>query len=224
MLIKICGITSPNTAVACLEAGADMIGLVYYPPSPRHVDETKIREILDAVEPFRERGKKAVLVVVDQLPNEIDSRMDFIQSYGNECSNISIPKIHVVKERTIFDASLATIPNGPSAPTESTPLYCLEMSSGILPGGNGAAWDWSLARPFCAHYPTLLAGGITPENVREAIRLAQPYGIDVSSGVESAPGIKDIDEIKRLIENVHQYVSSLDSRLRGNDASHHFTQ
>lgn len=207
MLIKICGVTSPDAAIACLESGADMIGLVHYPPSPRHVDETKIDGILDVVEPFRERGKKAVLVVVDQLPNEIDSRMDFIQSYGKECSNISIPKIHVVKERTIFDASLATIPNGPSAQTESTPLYCLEMSSGILPGGNGAMWDWSLARPFCARYPTLLAGGITPENILEAIRLARPYGIDVSSGAESTPGIKDIDKVRRLIKNVRQFAT-----------------
>ncbi len=209
ILIKICGITSPEAALACFEAGADMIGLVYYPPSPRHVDETKIREILNAVEPFRARGKKAVLVVVDQLPNKIDLRIDLVQSYGKEYSDVSIPKIHVVKERKTFDASLAAFPNGPPAQKGSTPLYCLEMSSGILPGGNGAMWDWSLARPFCARYPTLLAGGITPENVLEAIRLARPYGIDVSSGVESAPGIKDFSKVQCLIKNVRQFATTV---------------
>jgi len=91
-------------------------------------------------------------------------------------------------------------------PLEDAPLYALEISSGPLPGGNGIAWDWSLARPFCERYPTLLAGGITPENVAEAIRLARPCGIDVSSGVESSPGVKDIDKVKRLIENVHQTI------------------
>ncbi len=202
MLIKICGITSPEIAVACFETGADMIGLVYYPPSPRHVDETKIREILDAIEPFRERGKKVVSVVVDQLPNKIDSRIDFIQSYGKERPDLSIPKIHVVKERKTFDSLLAAFPNGPPTKAESTAIYCLEMSSGILPGGNGEAWDWLLAQPFCARYPTLLAGGITPENAVDAIQYAHPYGIDVSSGVESAPGIKDMDKVRCLIGNV----------------------
>jgi phosphoribosylanthranilate isomerase len=76
------------------------------------------------------------------------------------------------------------------------------MSTGLLPGGNGAAWDWSMARPFCERFPTFIAGGITPENIADVIRFANPYGIDVSSGVESSPGVKDMDKVKRLIENV----------------------
>ena len=73
-----------------------------------------------------------------------------------------------------------------------------------MPGGNGAAWDWSLAKPFCELLPTLIAGGITPENVAEIIRQINPCGIDVSSGVESSPGVKDIDKVKRLTDAVHQ--------------------
>lgn len=75
-----------------------------------------------------------------------------------------------------------------------------------MPGGNGAAWEWSVTKPFCERFPTFIAGGITPENVAEVVRLAHPYGIDVSSGVESAPGVKDIDKVRRLIENVHQVI------------------
>ncbi len=201
MLIKICGITAPETAIACLEAGADMIGLVDYPPSPRHVEETCIREILDAVEPFRKMGRQTVLVVVDSWPEEIDPRIDWVQPYGKERNGIPVRRIRVVKDRETFDRLLA-VSRTDLPGSEDQPLYALEMSTGLLPGGNGAAWDWSLARPFCARYPTLLAGGITPENVVEALRLARPYGLDVSSGIESAPGIKDIDKIKRLIENV----------------------
>ncbi len=199
MLIKICGITSPEAAVACFEAGADMIGLVSYPPSPRHIDETKIREILHAAEPFRRIGRRIVLVVADPLPHTIDSRIHFVQSYGKERFDISIPRIEVVKERETFNRLLA-LPQTESKGSQT--LYALEMSRGTLPGGNGTAWNWSLARPFCERYPTLLAGGITPENVVEAIQLAKPQGIDVSSGVESASGIKDVGKIRHLIETV----------------------
>jgi len=191
--IKICGITAPETAIACCNAGAFMIGLVYYPPSPRHVSETQISEILDTLE---ERGR-SVLVVVDQLPDaDIVSRFHFVQVYGNIQNDVSIPLIHVIKDRQTFTQIL-------ESPLEANipPYYCLEMSHGLLPGGNGAAWDWSVARPFCERFPTFIAGGITPENVADVIRFAHPYCIDVSSGVESAPGVKDMDKVKRLIEN-----------------------
>ena len=194
MLVKICGITTPETAIACCNAGADMLGLVYYPPSPRHVSESQIHTILDALE---DRGRY-VLVVVDQLPDDdIISRFHFVQVYGNKPNDIAIPRIHVVKDHETFIRLLESPPG-----RVNPPYYCLEMSQGSLPGGNGAAWDWSVARPFCERFPTFIAGGITPKNVADVIRLANPYAIDVSSGVESSPGIKDRDKVKRLIENV----------------------
>jgi len=191
MIIKICGITSPETAVACFEAGADMIGLVHCKQSPRHVFETQIHDILDAVKPFRRRGCKTVLVVVGHLPS-VHLRFDYIQPYGDVW--LDIPPSRLIRVVRDMESSL---------PLDNAPLYALEISSGPQPGGNGIAWDWSLAQPFCKRYPrTLLAGGISPDNVAEAIRLANPYGIDVSSGVESSPGIKDIDKVRRLIENI----------------------
>jgi len=234
--VKICGITTPETAVACFEAGASMIGLVHYPPSPRHVDVAKIHEILDAVEPFLlHENRDVVLVVVDQLPAEIDSRINYLQVYGNikteEQKRNDIPpcRIQVIKTHETIERlcnSCATRPHVAGMTFEkmyfvfgqhlaecsrqcshsSPSYYCLEISQGALPGGNGAAWDWSLAKPFCERYPTLIAGGITPENVAEAIHLASPCGIDVSSGVESAPGVKDMDKVRRLIKNVHKTI------------------
>ena len=199
MLVKICGITTPETAVACIEAGADMIGLVYYPPSPRHVEVARINEIID---PAKSLGSQSVLVVVDQLPDgDVISRFAFIQPYGTIKDDISLPHIQVVKDFDAFTCLLGS-PAKPPLP----PYYALEMSEGRLPGGNGAAWDWSLARPFCERFPTFIAGGVTPENVGDIIRLASPVGIDVSSGVESAPGIKDMDKVKRLIENVRLHI------------------
>ena len=198
MFIKICGITSPETAIDCLEAGADLIGLVHYPPSPRHIDVAQMHNILDAVQPYNARS---VLVAVDQLPEEdVVSRFALLQSYGTVRHGVSIPQMHVVKDYDTFTRLL-------ESPIRTEDYHVLEMSEGKLPGGNGAAWDWSLARPFCELYPTFIAGGVTPENVADVIRLANPLGIDVSSGVESTPGIKDLEKVKRLIENVRQVQS-----------------
>jgi indole-3-glycerol phosphate synthase/phosphoribosylanthranilate isomerase len=218
--IKICGITTPEMAIACLESGADAIGLVYYPPSPRHVDAVQMREILDAVEstissPFY----RAVLVVVDQLPEIIDPRITYIQTYSDIPSSekkrheifhhgvheISYRQIHVVKDDETFQRFMETPDE-----VEYVPLCALEMSQGIMPGGNGAAWDWSIAKPFCEKFPTLIAGGITPENVADVIRLTRPWGIDVSSGVESSPGVKDLDKVRRLIDAVRCSTTLID--------------
>ena len=239
MRIKICGVTSPETAVACCEAGANMIGIVHYPPSPRHLTDEQIGEILDALKTDEKFPKvDAVLVVVGQLPNKATVlRFDYIQPYGKIPTDIPVKYIRVIKDETAFHEVMnrpmsVPAPDGLEAewpvadsstalpigrPTlgatdglYSPELYALEMSSGSLPGGNGTPWDWTSARPFCERFPTLIAGGVTPENVAEVIRLAKPAGIDVSSGVESAPGIKDIDKVKRLVGNILSLDYSLD--------------
>lgn len=200
MLIKICGITAPKTAIDCFEAGADMIGLVYYPASPRHVDPTRISKILDAAEPYRKIGHKTVLVTVDVFPDFIDPRIDFIQCYGESSEEHSEKKIPVLRHFNEIDHHLA------SMKIESEPpFYVLEMSHGAMPGGNGQPWDWSEAEAFCQRFSTLLAGGITPDNVCEALKKAKPAGIDVSSGVESAPGIKDMSKVATLIDRVRKH-------------------
>ncbi|MDR1494309.1 MAG: phosphoribosylanthranilate isomerase [Planctomycetaceae bacterium] len=202
MFVKICGMTTPEAAEKCLELGADMIGMIYYPPSPRHIEAPQIRAILDAAKPFRQRGCKAVLVVVNALPEEIDSRIDFVQLHGSlqETDKIPCRTIRVIKNDTAFQRQWNQKPTARHLESPNIPQFLLEMSSGILPGGNGAAWNWSMAKPFCKKFPTLLAGGITPENVRDAIAQAEPLGVDVSSGVELSSGVKDFDKVKKLLE------------------------
>ena len=204
MLVKICGITTPETAVACIKAGVNIIGLVHYPPSPRHVDIAEICEICDALNrPDRLLDRRIALVIVDQypkLPRTINLHIRYLQNYGDKnlkCNRLQKP-IHVVKNFETFTRLLN------STPSHEEEYYCIEMSKGLLPGGNGAEWDWSIARPFCERYNTFIAGGITPENVGDVTRLVNPFGIDVSSGVESSPGVKDMDKVKRLIDNVHK--------------------
>jgi len=236
--VKVCGIPTPETAIACFEAGASMIGLVHYPPSPRHVDVAQIREILDAIEPFLlHASRDVVLVAVDQLPKEIDSRINYLQVYGNippdalQRDDLPPCGILVIKDKemiahlcntcatnpraagqsltSLFFGSAPKIEGCSSKCSHSPPApsyYCLEISQGTLPGGNGIAWDWSLAKPFCERFPTLIAGGVTPENVADVILLAHPIGIDVSSGVESSPGVKDMEKVRQLTENVHKAI------------------
>ena len=219
MIIKICGITTPETAIACFELGADMIGLVHYPPSQRHLDLPALADITNAMTSFRESGKIIVLLVVEKNADKIlrildvcDRQFDFVQFYGEETERQRLEKhVHVlrpVRDEKTYHQLLAQ--NDSQIHENVVPQYVVELAPGLYPGGNGKSWNWSDAAPFCRKFPTLLAGGITPENVAEAIRLARPFGIDVSSGVESLPGVKDIDKVKRLIENVHQAVISKD--------------
>ena len=228
MMIKICGITSPETAIACFELGADMIGLVHYPPSSRHLDLPALADITRTVAPLRKSGKKIVLLVVNKTEQKVmrildvcDRQFDFVQYYGDETETRQLEN-HVRVLRPVRDKATCSrllLQNDvPLHPTD-TPRHVMEMAPGLYPGGNGAAWDWSLARPFCERFPTLLAGGITPDNVAEVIQLANPYGIDVSSGVESSPGMKDMDKVKRLIENIRRAIlfgnGNLENRTTG---------
>jgi phosphoribosylanthranilate isomerase len=198
--VKICGITEAGVALECFGAGADMIGVVYFPPSPRHVETEQASRILNAVENFIKNGRKAVLVVVDVLPEEIDDRFDYVQIHGKMNADlidrIKCKMIRVVKE----ERELASLMLSDEM-ILADQLFILEMSRGILPGGNGTKWNWSAARPFCKRFKTLIAGGVTPENVAEMIKEAAPFGVDVSTGVESAVGIKDLAKIKKLINN-----------------------
>jgi len=235
MKIKICGITSPETALACFELGADMIGLVHFAPSQRHLNLPALADIIDAVAPLRQSGKQIVLLAVDKSVPKIlrildvcDHQFDFVQFYGSETEAASLEKhvrvlrpvrdeatcsrlltsgerlqtsdVRLQEEKELQESTSNTCPEARSLKPEAR--FVVELAPGLYPGGNGLSWDWSNAAPFCRKFPTLLAGGITPENVADAIRQANPCGIDVSSGVESSPGVKDIDKVKRLIENI----------------------
>lgn len=216
MLIKICGITTADDAVSILQAGADFIGFVHYPPSKRHVSVAKINALLDAAETYKKIEQKTVLVVADLTTEEIvkvldavNNRLDVVQIHrelsDEECADIAaqlekrnrIRFIRVIQRWETAQRLLADPPVGKER------LYLLELSHGSLPGGNGKDWDWQLATSFCAAFPTLLAGGITLDNVRKAIQQAHPLGIDLSSGVETVPGQKDIEKVEKVIRMVH---------------------
>ena len=205
--VKICGLSTPETVDAAVEAGADLIGLVFFPRSPRNVSLDQAAALA-----ARARGKaKIVTLVVDASDAELDAIVakvdpDLIQAHGNETpariaeiaaltgkpviKAIRVKDAADIAEASQFSRVAALILYDAKAP---------ETLGSSLPGGNGHAFDWGLLeggkRPAF-----MLAGGLTPENVREAIRVTGAPVVDVSSGVESAPGVKDIGLIRKFIE------------------------
>ncbi|MGM8225690.1 phosphoribosylanthranilate isomerase [Cellvibrio sp. ARAG 10.3] len=197
--IKICGITSVTDALAAQVAGADAIGLVFYEPSPRAVDIELAREIACSVGPF----VTVVGLFVDAEPAYVNTvlaqvPLHVLQFHGDEtpayCESFGRPYLKAIRMRPELDTRSA-IADYPSA----TAILLDAYRPGI-PGGTGETFDWQRV-PQDSGKTIILAGGLTPANVAEAIRSTHVYGVDVSGGVESAPGQKDAAKVKEFIIN-----------------------
>ena len=201
--VKICGITSQRDAAAACSAGADAIGLVFYSRSPRHVSIELASAIALAVPPFVSR----VALFKDASTEEVEAvlacvEIDLLQFHGSEdpayCRSFGRPYIKALGLKGVADIA-AAIADGERDYTEARALLLDGHAPGEA-GGSGESLDWSsLAR---AAKPLILAGGLDPDNVRRAIELARPYAVDVSSGVEASPGIKDAAKINAFLREV----------------------
>ena len=204
--IKICGITSVEDALAATRLGADAIGLVFYPPSPRYVEVEQAAEIAAALPPFV--TTVALFVNADeQTIADVVSRVriDLIQFHGNECKDYcglhQRPYIKAV--RMSDDVDLDKQLNDFS---QARGLLLDTYKAGV-PGGTGEQFNWDRVPAHLAD-KIILAGGLTPENVKDAVVQVHPYAVDVSGGVESAPGKKDTEKMARFIEAVRSQESS----------------
>jgi len=198
MLIKICGITRPEDAKAAVDAGANALGFVFWPGSPRFIDPYRARAIVRRLPPFI----TPVGLFVNQPRDYIGGvaslvRLGAVQLHGDEppefAASIDWP---IIKALPVDRA--AAWPAG----TNDTMLL-LDVHDPVKRGGTGQTIDWSAAAAIAAKRRVLLAGGLTPENVAEAVERVRPFGIDVSSGVERAPGVKDERKISALFERLH---------------------
>ncbi len=198
--VKICGITRPEDALAAANAGADAIGLVFYPDSPRAIDIATAWEILEVLPPF----VTTVGLFVDAEPEWIEEilvevPLDVLQFHGNEspedCEQFAHPYIKAIRMRP--DTDLATIAKRYA---DAQGLLLDTYRPGV-PGGTGEAFDWSLAQQPCDK-PIILAGGLTPDNVADAIAQVQPWAVDVSGGVEKEKGLKDSSKINAFMAAV----------------------
>jgi phosphoribosylanthranilate isomerase len=198
--VKICGVTRVEDALVAAARGAHAIGLVFYRPSPRYIDPRQAAEIVRALPPF----VTAVGLFVDADENEVkdvaaQAGVQMLQFHGAEtpeyCGRFVMPWMKAVRVRPDSDL-LQYARDYPGAKA-----LLLDAYQEGLHGGTGSVFDWSLI-PAEMPLPIVLSGGLTPENVADAIRLVKPSAVDVSSGVELAKGIKDPTRIAAFITGV----------------------
>ncbi len=201
--IKICGVTDPYDARDAALLGADAIGLNFYEKSPRCIDATHASKIIDVL--------PALVSVIGVFVNHPDPQgledlalslgLHAVQLHGSEtpdyCSMIQ--KVKVIKAfRVDSNFKVESLRNYGSG------MFLLDSGAGANFGGSGRTFDWNQAYGANAFGWVFLAGGLTPENVQEAVSRLHPFAVDVSSGVESSPGKKDYEKMRRFIENVRR--------------------
>lgn len=203
--VKICGLTTVEQAVQCAEAGANAIGCVFYPKSPRNITDAQAKEICAAL-PLE---VKKVGVFVNETFEFIMSKVEYCGLNAVQLHGLELPELvsRLYRENLIVIKGLY-IEGNPSTEQASqykdAAAFLIECSRGKLPGGNAKAWNWRLAGGLKTDYPVILAGGLTPDNVSHAIAAALPDAVDVSSGVESVPGQKDIVKVRAFTDAVFQ--------------------
>lgn len=202
--VKICGVTTPRVAAVAAQAGADAIGLVFA-PSRRRVSIEEASAIIAGLPPF----VAAVGVFVDMPPDEVEATarglpLDAVQLHGDEppemCALLRRQGIRVIKAVRVADRVDVDLLDR----YRSVAALMLDTRVDGLAGGSGRTFDWEVARGLNDRYPIVLSGGLTPENIGRALDVVRPYGVDVSSGVET-DGSKDPEKIRQFIERVRQW-------------------
>jgi phosphoribosylanthranilate isomerase len=205
LIVKICGLSTRETLDTALDAGADMVGFVFFPPSPRHLGLEKAREL------GRQAKGRAVKVALSvdaddaTLGNIVDAlQPDILQLHGKE----TVARVRDIKQKFALPvmkalaietpADLASLP-GYAAVADRILFDARAPKQATRPGGLGAVFDWHVLENLDLKLPFMVSGGLNAGNVAEAVRVTRAGGVDVSSGVESAPGIKDPEMIRSFI-------------------------
>lgn len=198
--LKICGISDPETALYCEGRGVGAVGVVFFPKSPRNVSAEQAARVLAPLGP--EVGKVGVFVnmpVAELLAVAATAGLTTVQMHGDE----SASDIQAVRQagyrvvKVLKSSGKKLLENADSLPSGTGIM--VELSAGALPGGNGAPWNWSSAAILSGRHDFALAGGLTAHNLNEARIASGAIAFDLSSAVESAPGVKDRDKIDALI-------------------------
>jgi len=198
--VKICGITRRSDALAAAEAGAGALGAVFYKKSPRNVSAEQARRLFDGLPP--EIARVGVFVnasIAFMLQIAREARLDTIQMHGEEtvetCAALLREGFHVIQ--AIKRTGPGLLSAGRALPLKAGVL--VECGRGALPGGTGIAWNWSKAAPLAEFRPFAIAGGLNAENLAAAARDSRAAAFDASSGVESAPGVKDEAAVRAFL-------------------------
>ncbi len=199
--VKICGITRPDDGRVAARAGADAIGLVFYPKSPRYVGLQQAQAICQALPPFVSVVALFVNAPRDQVVGLLDALpVDLLQFHGAEqaeqCQGFGRPYVKAIGMRQGYDP----VPTMRAHPEASG--FLLDAWQPELYGGGGVPFDWAQL-PVKSVKPLILAGGLTPENISQAVVQTRPFAVDVSSGVELDKGVKSAEKIQAFIRGVH---------------------
>ena len=193
--VKICGVTRLEDALLATRLGADALGFNFWPRSRRYLAPEAARAIVDRLPPF----VTTVGVFVDQPPSEVleaaaRSGVEVLQLHGDESPEevaaYPRPTVKALRLEGPVDLDLLA--------RYRVRAFLLDAPSAGF-GGSGVTCDWALARAAAERVPVILAGGLTPQNLAQAIRAVRPYGVDVASGVESSPGVKDPEKLRRFV-------------------------
>jgi len=208
MIVKFCGLTNLDDALAAVDLSADMLGFNFYPPSPRHIPPEKCAEIVSAL---RRRSPKTLMVGVFVNPDLEEVRatldrcqLDLAQLCGDEPASmlISLGARAFKAVRPASQAALRAI-LGIFPLRVTPPAILIDAYRPGEYGGTGQTADWTLAAGIAARLTVLLAGGLTPVNVAQAVTQVRPWGVDVASGIESSPGVKDYQKMQAFISAAH---------------------
>lgn len=215
LIVKICGLSEPETLDAALEAGVDMVGFVFFPPSPRHLPLETARDLGRRVK--GRAGKVALTVDADDatISNIVETlRPDWLQLHGRE----SVARIRDLKQQfglPVMKAipvesrgDLAAVA-GYAAVADRILFDARAPKDATRPGGLGVPFDWRILEGLSLGKSFFLSGGLNADNLAQAINIARPQGVDVSSGVERAPGVKDVTMIRAFIEAARGAEASL---------------
>jgi phosphoribosylanthranilate isomerase len=200
-IVKICGIKTLKDAQAAIDAGADYLGFNFYPKSVRLIEKPACAEITSVLK--REHPQvKLVGVFVNSSIEEINDilqtcSLDLAQLHGDET-----PETFAQLAQHAFRAFRGIPESNAGYERSEAPFMLIDAAVKGIYGGSGVTADWTAAAVLAKKYPLLLAGGLTPENVADAVRQVNPWGVDVASGVESAPGEKDAEKMKAFVRAI----------------------
>jgi phosphoribosylanthranilate isomerase len=213
--IKICGIKTISDALAAMDAGADLIGFNFYPKSPRYIEVGRCRDIMSVMRKYGHMTYVGVFVnasVATICATMETLGLSLAQLHGDET-----PEILAFLDGKAFKAFRGVPQSLDGFVRGEAPALLVDASVKGAYGGTGVTADWKGASEFARQYPLLLAGGLTPENVSEAVSQVQPWGVDVASGVESAPGEKDAGKMKAFVQAVRDGEKKVSIQKRNYD-------
>lgn len=202
-IVKICGIKTLPDALAAIEEGADYLGFNFYPKSVRFIEKSACAEITSVLKREHPQIKRVGVFVnspVDEIKDILQTcHLDLAQLHGDET-----PEFFTQLTPHAFRAFRGIPESNAGYERDEAPAMLIDAAVKGVYGGSGVTADWTAAEELAKKYPLLLAGGLTPENVADAVRQVRPWGVDVASGVESAPGEKDAGKISAFIKAVKQ--------------------